>query len=74
MTPSTGLPDEVNVLFRRADGAFKTVTLPPAGHGAYGASSSFRWAGSWPAVLSFRSDDGLVTLPAGTFQVVANAP
>lgn len=74
VTPETGLPDEIDVLFRREDGAFKTVTLLPAGHGAYSASSSFRWAGFWPAELSYRTSEGLVTLPAGTFQVTANVP
>jgi hypothetical protein len=67
-----GLPDTIEVIFRREDGAFKAITLLPNGHGFYSASTEFRWTGFWRVELSFRTQDGTQpSLPVGTWEIVS---
>ena len=68
-----GLPEVIDVLFRREDGAFKAVTLLPTGHGYYSAPADFRWTGFWRAELSFRTPDGVQpSLRVGTWEIVSS--
>ena len=69
-----GLPEAVDVIFRREDGAFKAVTLLPTGHGYYSAPAEFRWTGFWRAELSFRTPNGIQpSLRVGTWEIVSPA-